>query len=152
MDKIKKPVKQPTKNDYEIHKQVLEKQIVDYGQRPGNNTDKIEFFKKKLAKLIERGFKSETVEVSTRQPIFEIWDGDKRYKIWWNGDIEGFGENAVIFNMIPDAITYAMLQYREHLRLSPTHPNKSVKLGLSHFIAPWAKSDWLQNSKATGEK
>ena len=33
-------------------------------------------------------------------PIFEIIDGDKHYKIYENGDIEGFSKDAWIINRI----------------------------------------------------
>ena len=39
-------------------------------------------------------------------PIFEIIDGDKHYKIYENGDIEGFSEDAWIINRIPVKETY----------------------------------------------
>lgn len=38
------------------------------------------------------------------QPIFEIIDGDKHYKIYENGKIEGFNKGAIVFNRIPGRI------------------------------------------------
>ncbi|MCK5608680.1 hypothetical protein KAR91_42780 [Candidatus Pacearchaeota archaeon] len=35
------------------------------------------------------------------EPIFEVIDGDKHYKIYENGEIEGFGDDVTIFNRIP---------------------------------------------------
>ena len=39
-------------------------------------------------------------------PIFEIIDGDIHYKIYENGDIKGFSEDAWIINRIPVKETY----------------------------------------------
>lgn len=33
-------------------------------------------------------------------PVFEIRDGDKHYKIYESGWIEGFGENACVYNYL----------------------------------------------------
>jgi hypothetical protein len=41
-----------------------------------------------------------------RQPIFEI-RGDKSYKIWADGHIEGFAEPAIVINRIPATIREA---------------------------------------------
>lgn len=38
------------------------------------------------------------------EPIFEIIDGDKHYKIYENGKIEGFNKGAIVFNRIPGRI------------------------------------------------
>jgi hypothetical protein len=38
------------------------------------------------------------------QPIFEIIDRDKHYKIWENGKTEGFSDSAKITNRIPMVI------------------------------------------------
>ena len=34
------------------------------------------------------------------EPIFEIVDGDKHYKLWQNGKAEGFSKYALIINRI----------------------------------------------------
>jgi hypothetical protein len=33
-----------------------------------------------------------------KEPIFEIIDGDRHYKVYLDGHVEGFGENAYVVN------------------------------------------------------
>jgi len=44
------------------------------------------------------------------KPIFEIIDGDKHYKVYANGEIEGFGKDATIIN----SVLAAILTYHEN--------------------------------------
>ena len=36
-----------------------------------------------------------------QEPIFEIFDGDKHYKIYINGRVEGFDSTVQVINQIP---------------------------------------------------
>lgn len=40
------------------------------------------------------------------QPIFEIIDTDKHYKIWEDGKTEGFADSARVINRIYSVIAY----------------------------------------------
>ncbi len=49
------------------------------------------------------------------KPIFEVIDGDKHYKIWYNGDIEGFGEDATVLNLIPAVMIKGASDYLKNI-------------------------------------
>lgn len=61
------------------------------------------------------------------RPIFEVTDGDKHYKIWYNGEIEGFGEDATVINRIPTVMIKKAADYLSKLRapLSPASHGSS---------------------------
>jgi hypothetical protein len=48
------------------------------------------------------------------KPIFEIIDGKKHYKIYENGQIEGFRQNAVVFNRLPGRILQEITQTEQN--------------------------------------
>ena len=44
------------------------------------------------------------------EPIFQVFDGDKNYKIWADGRTEGFGENPKVANFISMLLQHAILR------------------------------------------
>lgn len=70
-----------------------------------------------------------------KDPIFEILDNGKHYKIWADGRVEGFSENAIISNAIPVVLDYVFVRARHDL--PPTKGEKSsVRIGLSQLLPP----------------
>ena len=41
------------------------------------------------------------MQAVTGRLLFRVVDGDREYRIFDNGEISGFGENAVVFNCFP---------------------------------------------------
>jgi hypothetical protein len=50
-----------------------------------------------------------------KKPIFEIVDGDKHYKVYENGTIEGFSKDVYIINRIQIAFCMRMADFLEQL-------------------------------------
>lgn len=42
------------------------------------------------------------------EPVFEVRDGAKIYRIWVSGQVEGFGNDPVVVNRIPALIAEAV--------------------------------------------
>lgn len=55
-------------------------------------------------------------------PIFELWDGDRHYRIFADGRVEGCEVGALILNLIPFVIKPGALAYfsKSHAPISPT--------------------------------
>ncbi len=72
-----------------------------------------------------------------QEPIFEVIDGDKHYKIYANGQIKGFDKGALVNNRIMDVIAYAIARSRSQQLGSPAANDKSSEiLGLSQLMPP----------------
>jgi hypothetical protein len=48
-----------------------------------------------------------------KQLLFRVTVGDHDYVVYTNGDVEGFGENAVVFNHFPSLVREFVLLHRD---------------------------------------
>ncbi len=96
------------------------------------------------------------VQMGYRDILFEVWSEDKRYRIYADGSVEGFGEEALIFNMFPLLRDRAIRLYCEakgiKSMLPTTRRSKSAKRGAGQGTNGKPHRKLAQSSAARGEK